>query len=142
MLDFKFTRNDNDTFDILIDSETNQYLTIGIDNSLDDWGICLGTEAMINFQKSGQVSDMTIILLNEISHAILGGQLGNEHFEHEIIYSVSLSYIQALEWIDSKFSNDYKTHIFGQAYSLDSNGIHQINILKILEKWLHGWKKC
>jgi len=141
MLDFEFTRNNDDTFDVLIDSDTNQYLTVGINNSLDDWGQCLGTEAWINFEKSGQVSDMSIILLHEISHAILGGKFGNENFEHEIIYSVSSSYIKALEWADIKFSNEYKIHVFGQAQCLDSKGIHKVDILEILEKWLRGWEK-
>lgn len=141
-------------YTIIWEESTDEYLTIRINDELKYtvlinpdlkdqygqplWGECdRGNKIIsINFQRSGNVADMALIFLHEMSHAILTGSGLTTYQEHQISYSVAYSYMTAFGTLGVEYSDGYSGHIFGQAYVHDRRGAREVPIPEILKRWL------
>ncbi|MBU7025411.1 MAG: hypothetical protein HXS48_00600, partial [Theionarchaea archaeon] len=112
-------------------------LSFGIDNTIAEWGtIDPETSTIkINFGKSGKVADMALIALHEVCHAVLGGKHGDQHYEHQFIYSVQYSYASALKSIGVEVSEAYRNHLWVEAHQHDRSFFNEVPIPDIVERW-------
>ena len=117
-------------------------ITVKIDNQLKnhgeyDVGSCT---VSINFQKSGKVTDVGLILAHEISHATLTISKKYRHIDmpeqEKIIYGVQYSYMTALRYVGVEYSTEYSDHVFRMRNYYNPQGEHHVPISQILRRWL------
>ena len=59
----------------------------------------------IRFTPETKIGDVTLTVLHEVCHAVLGGTIKEQiKAEHQVIYSVEYSYLVALDWLGVEFS--------------------------------------
>ncbi|MGC1122640.1 MAG: hypothetical protein WBA22_16275 [Candidatus Methanofastidiosia archaeon] len=72
----------------------DNWFSVKIDNSISGWGTIDGRDVLINFT-SGKVGDITLTILHEVSHLVLGKCFTKEQDaeQHRSIYNVEYSYL-------------------------------------------------
>ncbi|MBU7046119.1 MAG: RHS repeat-associated core domain-containing protein [Theionarchaea archaeon] len=141
LLGYEFREKEKGIYEIWVDDDS--VVTMRVDNSMSDWGsINPQGDITINVRKSGNLADVALTVLHEISHAVLKLHFGDVDYEHQIIYYVQYSYISAFERVGVEFSGSFKTHVKGEVLNRGTAGIEKISLYKIVEKWLRGWRRC
>lgn len=139
LLGYEVRDVDRDKMSVEAIVEGGLSITIKIDNNLEDWGEFdrMTQTASINFAKSGNVTDMALIALHEISHAVLDTPGDQE----SIIYSVEYFYAGALWWSGIKPSRNYMDHLTTMENLYDPNRTDRCPINEALERWMYktGW---
>ncbi len=156
LLGFWVEKNKNGTFTIRIGEEE---WTVGIDNNLKDpgsglraWGLANHDEKTITINFStGKVGDITLSVLHEVSHAVLGpGDISKQHYH---IYSVEHSYMVALRALGVEFSTgsisdegkllpNFVQHIMNMAKEHDPRRFRQVSPLEVAKILTRGWRRC
>jgi RHS repeat-associated protein len=97
-------KEENDA--LLIEVSEGDWFGIKIDNTIGDWGTIKDNNILINFT-SGKVGDMTLTILHEVSHAVLGPSFTKEQDtkQHLSIYNVEYSYLIGLSGLGVEFSS-------------------------------------
>ena len=99
----------------------------------------------IRFTPETKIGDVTLTVLHEVCHAVLGGTTKEQIFaEHKVIYSVEYSYLVALGWLGVEFSHghlSFTSQLKSKAIKHDKDGLYRIPITEILNKWICGWEK-
>ena len=137
---------DNTTDKVLrVIVEGGLLLSFEIDDTIPEWGkFDTATSTIkVKFAKSGKVADMALTALHEICHAVLGGQYGDQDYEHQFIYSVQYSYAFALKSLGVDISAGvfltgevgYLNHLWVEAHEHDPSFLHEVPIPDIVEKW-------
>ena len=91
---------------------------------------------MINFARSGNVTDIAAVICHEVSHSLLNPIKYEETKQEQIIYSVQCSYMAFLESVGVRYSNDYETHAKSQSSIRDPEMMYRTSFEKILTEWL------
>jgi RHS repeat-associated protein len=111
-------------------------------NGQDAWGATNNSEntIFINFSR-GKVGDVTLTVLHEVSHAILGGTTGEQiEREHQFIFGVEYSYMVALGLCGVEFSKDFRADLEGDVLVFDPEKEHRVPVFEIMKRWTQGWK--
>ncbi|MBU7018120.1 MAG: hypothetical protein HXS44_11480 [Theionarchaea archaeon] len=135
----------NKSFEVTIDDESS--IKVVIDDTMSEYGKCNIVEqtAYINLSKCGTITDLAMVALHEISHAVLSRAGGPDIDEQEaIIYNTQYLYKNVLLWGGVNLSDDYAKHIDFQANYYDPDGVIHSPISNALVKWMQiqGWKRC
>ncbi len=94
--------------------------------------------ALINFARSGKVTDIAAIICHEVSHSVLGTAL-DKRTQDSIIYGVEYSYLTFLEGVGVRYSYNYKDlHLNAQAAVQDPSKMYRVLFQKILAQWLEN----
>ena len=155
LLGFAIEDNGNGTLSVKIGE--NEW-TMKIDNNLKDpitglsaWGLTdHDTKTIsINFT-SGKLGDVTLTILHEVCHAVLGPW--DQDIQHDFIYSVEHSYMVALRALgvefsaggiqDNKLLPNFVLHIKAQASIHDPHGYHRVPPLEVAKILTRRWKRC
>jgi hypothetical protein len=84
---------------------------------------------------------VTLTVLHEVSHAILGGTTGEQiEREHQFIFGVEYSYMVALGLCGVEFSKDFRADLEGDVLVFDPEKEHRVPVFEIMKRWTQGWK--
>ncbi len=128
------------------------YGPMKIDNNLSEWGLIdpsTGTIS-INFS-SGKVGDVTLTILHEACHIVLGECETGEEMDrqHDFIYGVEYSYMVALSGLGVDFSHgdsrkgerNFVLHLTSQV-AAHSGTAHQIPLTVVVRTLKGWWSRC
>lgn len=138
----RFSEDGNSLEVILKGDADGKLITVKIDNQLKKYGeYDVGScTVSINFQRSGKVTDVGLILAHEISHATLTISKKYRHIDmpeqEKIIYGVQYSYMTALRYLGVEYSKEYSDHVFRMRNYHNPQGEHHVPISQILRRWL------
>jgi RHS repeat-associated protein len=144
LLGFEYETTKNGGLSININDKD---YTIQIDDDLAGWGSTNnheGAESIsINFS-SRKVGDITLTILHEVCHAVLGGESAEAgRAQHPFIYGVEYSYMLVLNDFGVPISStdlsmrkpNFFLHVYSNLLSYDPSWDHKAPISGILEKW-------
>jgi len=93
----------------------------------------------IRFTSDDKAADITLTVLHEVSHVVLGCK--DTKKEHKYIYGVEYSYMVALYGAGFEFSESFWSHIVGR-YERESDKRFKVQTVEICKKWVRGWRRC